>query len=76
LNAEISIKFENVLSAVDNIKNEVKECAGQISQAEVRISGTQDKIIATTPALKKKVESFTSKLVDLEGRSRRSSTSS
>ena len=37
MNAEFSIKFENVLSAVDNVKKEVKECAGQISQAEVRI---------------------------------------
>jgi predicted nucleic acid-binding Zn-ribbon protein len=73
--AEISIKFENVMSAVDNEKNDVKECAGKISQAEVRISGTEDNIIALqgmTTTLEEKIESLTSKLVDLEGRSRRS----
>lgn len=34
---EFSIKFENVLSAVDNVKKEVKDCAERISHAEVRI---------------------------------------
>lgn len=44
MNAEFSIKF--------------KECAGQISQAEVRISGTEDNILAlqaTTTALEERL---------------------
>lgn len=37
MKVEFSIKFENVLSAVDNVKKEVKDCAERISHAEVRI---------------------------------------
>lgn len=61
-------------STVDNVKKEVKECAGQISQAQERISGTEYNIIALqamTTTLEEKVESLTSKRIDLEGRSRR-----
>lgn len=46
MNAELSIKFLNILPVVDNVKKEVKACAGQITQAEVHISGTEDNIIA------------------------------
>lgn len=75
MNAEFSTKFENVLSALDSVKKEVGECAGRISEAEVRISGAEDNVTAlqaTSTALEEKVKSLTSKLIDLEDRSRRS----
>lgn len=58
MNAEFSTKFENVLSALDSVKKEVGECAGRISEAEVRISGTEDNVTAlqaTSTALEEKI---------------------
>lgn len=75
MKAEFSGKLEKVLSVMDNISREVKECAGRVSQAELRISEAEGNIgtlNVTTSALEEKVIRLTSKLVDLEGRSRRS----
>ncbi len=71
---DFSSKFDNVLSAVDNVSKEIKECTGRISQTETCISVNEDNVFAlrtTCSALEEKVKSLTAKVVALEGHSRR-----
>lgn len=70
---DFSSKFENMLSAVDNVSKEIKECTACISQAKIRISDNDDSVSAlyTTSALKEKVKSLTAKVVAQEGHGRR-----
>ncbi len=73
MKADMASQFETVLSAVQDIKNQVTECFRRITQAEERISQTEDSVStlqSTTNALEKKITALTWKIDDLENRSR------
>lgn len=75
MKVDMKSQFESVLSAVQEIKNQVAECFGRLTQTEERISQTEDSVStlqSTTSALEKKVTALTWKIDDLENRSRRS----
>ncbi len=58
MKADMASQFETVLSAVQDIKNQVTECFGRITQAEERISQTEDSVStlqSTTNALERKL---------------------
>lgn len=85
---DMTSQFETVLSAVQDVKNQVTECFGRLTQTEERISQTEDSITtqiddqhsrkekstlqSMTSTLEKKVAVLTWKIDDLENHSRRS----
>lgn len=75
LKSDFSSKLDGILSAIENVKKEVNECAGRVGEAEVRISATEDSITslqARVQALENKNKDLEEKVLDLETRSRRS----
>ena len=69
-------KLDGILSAIENVKNDVNECTERVSEAEIRISTADDSIAslqASIQALEKKQNKcLEEKVLDLEARSRRS----
>lgn len=75
LKMEFSTKLDGVLSAIQDIKNDVKSCANRVTQAEERISGTEDSVSVLQASVKKletEVRVLTSRVEDQDNRSRRS----
>lgn len=73
VSVDMTSQFETVLSAVQDVKNQVAKCFGRLTQTEECISQTKDSITTLqkmTSALKKKVAALTWKIDDLENRSR------
>jgi hypothetical protein len=72
---DMASQFETVLLAVQDVKNQVAECFGRLTQTEERISQTEDSIStlqSKTSVLEKNLAALTWKIDDLENRSRRS----
>jgi len=75
LKNDFSSKFDGVLTAINEIKSDFKDFSGRLEQAENRIGDMEDDISndkTRITILEKQVSELTSKVDDLENRSRRS----
>lgn len=75
LKSDFSSKLDGILSAIENVRKDVNECAERVGEAEVRISTAEDSITnlqASVQALENKNKDLEEKVLDLEARSRRS----
>lgn len=75
MKAEISTRFDGVLTAIDGMHKEIRDCTERVTQAEVRISTAEDDVaslLAKVKSLESKNKDLGDKLEDLESRSRRS----
>ncbi len=75
LKKDIGSKFDGVLTVINGIKSDFKDFAARLEQAEDRIGNIEDDIAGEktkTAMLEKQVSELTSKVDDLENRSRRS----
>ncbi|ROI15281.1 LINE-1 retrotransposable element ORF1 protein [Anabarilius grahami] len=71
---DFSVKFTGILSAIQEVKQDVKEFSNRLSTAEQRISDTEDQVSElqnTVDTLQQQVKLFGVKLEDQENRSRR-----
>ncbi|KAL0197757.1 hypothetical protein M9458_006297, partial [Cirrhinus mrigala] len=68
MKTEFSARFDGIMTAIESMKKETNDCNERVSQAELRISNTEDDV-AHLQAKVDKLESK-NKLVDLETRSR------
>lgn len=75
LKNDFSSKFHGVLTAINESKSDFKDFSGRLEQAESRIGDMEDDIAnekTRITILEKQVSELTSKVDDLENRSRRS----
>lgn len=75
LKDEFGSKFDGVLTAINGIKSDIKDFSGRLQQAENRIGDVEDEVASEKTKLavmEKQVSELTSKVDDLENRSRRS----
>ena len=75
LKNDFGSKFDGVLTAINRIKSDFKDFSGRLEQAEHRIGDIEDDIAGEKTKiamLEKQVSELTSKMDDLENRSRRS----
>ncbi|RVE70636.1 hypothetical protein OJAV_G00066540 [Oryzias javanicus] len=74
MKADFSTRLNKLLTAVEDIKKELSDCAERVTVAEVRISNTEDDISALrakVSAMEAKGKALEEKVLDLESRSRR-----
>ncbi|KAK5602503.1 hypothetical protein CRENBAI_010368 [Crenichthys baileyi] len=71
LKSDFSSKLDGILSAIDNVKKDVSECAKRVLEADVRISAAETSLQARVQALENNKE-LEGKVRDLKTRSRRS----
>ncbi len=72
MKVDMASQFETVLSAVQDIKNQVAECFGRLTQTGEHISQTEDSVStlqSRTSAHEKKITALAWKIDDLENRS-------
>lgn len=74
MKAEFSSRFDGVMTALENVRKEVSDCAERVSQAELRISSAEDDVASLRTklhTLEAKHKTLEDKVLDLEARSRR-----
>lgn len=71
---EFSSKFDGITTAIENMRKEISGCTERVSQAELRISSTEDDVTqlqTKLQALELKCKFLEDNVLDLESRSRR-----
>ncbi len=71
---DLSVEFTGIMSAIQEVKQEVKEFSNRLTTAEQQISDTEDQVSGlqrTVDTLQQQVKTFGEKLEDQENRSRR-----
>lgn len=71
---DFSVQFTGIMSAIQEVKQEVKEFSNRLTTVEQRISDTEDQVFGlqrTVDTLQQQVKTFGEKLEDQENRSRR-----
>lgn len=75
MKSDLSSKFDGILKAIENVRQDIKDCSERVTQAEVRISTTEDNVTALQEkmrSLEGKNKDLKTKVLDLEAQSCRS----
>lgn len=75
MKTELSTRFDGILAAIENVRQDITDCAEHVTEAETRISAAEDSVTSLqtkVQVLENKNKDLEEKILDLETRSRHS----